>query len=44
MNLKEAFRYQNKLGALMTDAEVILEREPNITLVDRGRTNHRVCR
>jgi len=33
MNLKEAFRYQNKLGALMTDAEMILEREPNITSV-----------
>ena len=34
MNLKEAFRFQNKLGALMEDAQGILCREANITKVE----------
>lgn len=33
MNLKEAFRYQNKLQALMTEAESILMNDRNITKV-----------
>ena len=32
MNLKEAFRYQNKLDRLMSEGECILEDENNITL------------
>lgn len=31
MNLKEAFRFQNKLGNLMEEAQNILSREANIT-------------
>ena len=34
MNLKEAFRYQNKLGALMDEAQSILGRDENITKVE----------
>ena len=34
MNLKEAFRYQNKLQALMNEAESILERDANVTRVE----------
>lgn len=34
MNLKEAFRYQNKLGALMDEAQSILGRDGNITKVE----------
>ena len=34
MNLKEAFRFQNKLGALMEEAQGILGREANITKVE----------
>jgi len=34
MNLKEAFRFQNKLGALMEEAERILNNEANITKVE----------
>ena len=33
MNLKEAFRFQNKLQALMIEAEDILSRDQNITEV-----------
>lgn len=33
MNLKEAFRYQNKLQALMTEAEGILMSDRNITKI-----------
>ena len=33
MNLKEAFRFQNKLGALMEEAQNILGRDANITKV-----------
>ena len=31
MNLKEAFRYQNKLQEYMTQAKLILRKEENIT-------------
>lgn len=34
MNLKEAFRYQNKLGAWMEEAQRILGNEGNITRVE----------
>lgn len=34
MNLKEAFRFQNKLGALMDEARNILSHEANITKVE----------
>lgn len=34
MNLKEAFRFQNKLGTLMDEAQGILGREANITKVE----------
>lgn len=34
MNLKEAFRFQNKLGNLMEEAQSILSREANITKVE----------
>ena len=34
MNLKEAFRFQNKLGSLMEEAQSILGRDGNITRVE----------
>lgn len=34
MNLKEAFRFQNKLGDLMDEAEGILNQDANITRVE----------
>jgi len=34
MNLKEAFRFQNKLGAMMDEAQSILGRDANITKVE----------
>ena len=34
MNLKEAFRFQNKLGALMDEAQSILGRDANIVKVE----------
>ena len=34
MNLKEAFRYQNKLQALMEEAQGILGRDSNVTKVE----------
>lgn len=33
MNLKEAFRFQNKLTAMMEEAQTILGRNQNITRV-----------
>ena len=33
MNLKEAFRYQNKLQALMDEAQSLLGRDSNVTKV-----------
>ena len=35
MNLKEAFRYQNKLQVFMDEAQGILNREENITKVEK---------
>lgn len=34
MNLKEAFRFQNKIGALMDEAQNVLGRDANITRVE----------
>jgi len=42
MNLKEAFRYQNKLGRLMEDAESILYTERNVTKVENTLLCHKV--
>ena len=42
MNLKEAFRYQNKLQMLMYDAEEILRNRANITKVTNTNLRHRV--
>lgn len=42
MNLKEAFRYQNKLQALMNEAQYILGREKNITKVENTCLRHKV--
>ena len=42
MNLKEAFRFQNKLQSMMTDAQSILGNNGNITKVHYGGTFHRV--
>lgn len=35
MNLKEAFRYQNKLQSFMDEVQAILSREENITKVEK---------
>ena len=42
MNLKEAFRYQNKLQALMDEADGILSCEANITKVENTYLRHKV--
>ena len=42
MNLKEAFRYQNKLQRLMDEAEGILMREKNVTKVENTALLHKV--
>ncbi|MBO4414018.1 MAG: hypothetical protein IKY07_06085 [Clostridia bacterium] len=42
MNLKEAFRYQNKLSALTDEAQGILENENNVTLVTNTLLRHKV--
>ena len=42
MNLKEAFRYQNKLQRLMDEAEGILSRERNVTKVENTVLRHKV--
>jgi hypothetical protein len=34
MNLKEAFRYQNKLQSFMAEAQSILDRDSNVTKVE----------
>ncbi len=34
MNLKEAFRFQNKLGSLLQEAEMVLERDSNVMKVE----------
>ena len=42
MNLKEAFRYQNKLQRLMDEAEGILNRDTNVTKVENTALRHKV--
>ena len=42
MNLKEAFRYQNKLQRLMEEAENILMRERNVVQVENTLLLHKV--
>ena len=36
MNLKEAFRFQNKIQALMNEAQNILSRDQNVTETKSG--------
>ena len=43
MNLKEAFRYQNKLQRLMEEAQEVLARERNVTKVENTALRHKVC-
>ena len=42
MNLKESFRYQNKLQWLMTEAEEILRRDRNVVKVEQTALLHKV--
>lgn len=42
MNLKEAFRYQNKLQSLMDEAQRILDSDDNVTKVERTYLRHKV--
>ena len=42
MNLKEAFRYQNKIEFLMGEAKDILGRERNVTKVENTTLRHKV--
>ena len=42
MNLKEAFRYQNKLQRMMEEAEDILRRERNVVKVEQTALLHKV--
>ena len=42
MNMKEAFRYQNKLQRLMDEAMAILSRERNVTRVENTALRHKV--
>ena len=42
MNLKEAFRYQNKLQSFMDEAQGILDRENNITKVENTYLRHKI--
>lgn len=42
MNLKEAFRYQNKLQRLMDEAESILSRERNVVKIENTALLHKV--
>ena len=42
MNLKEAFRYQNKLQRLMEEAQSILGRDRNVTKVQNTSLRHKV--
>lgn len=41
MNLKEAFRYQNKITELMNEAQGILNREKNVTKVENTALRHK---
>ena len=42
MNLKEAFRYQNKLQAIMDEAQSILSCDANVTKVENTYLRHKV--
>mgnify|MGYP000225401363 CR=1 FL=1 len=42
MNLKEAFRYQNKLQSFLDDAQSILDRDSNVTRVENTYLRHKV--
>lgn len=42
MNLKEAFRYQNKLQSFMDVAQEILDRDSNVTKVENTHLRHKV--
>ena len=42
MNLKEAFRYQNKLQSLMDEAQMILDSDANVTKVENTYLRHKV--
>lgn len=42
MNLKEAFRYQNKLQSFMDEAHGILDRDANVTKVENTYLRHKV--
>lgn len=42
MNLKEAFRYQNKLQSLMDEAQRILDSDDNVTKVESTYLRHKV--
>ena len=41
MNLKEAFRYQNKLQSFMDEAQGILDRDANVTKVENTYLRHK---
>ena len=42
MNLKEAFRYQNRLQSLMDEAQGILDFDANVTKVENTHLRHKV--
>ena len=42
MNLKEAFRYQNKLQSFMDEAQGILDHDANVTKVENTYLRHKV--
>lgn len=42
MNLKEAFRYQNKLQAFLEEAHSTLDRDSNVTRVENTHLRHKV--
>ena len=42
MNLKEAFRYQNKIESLMGEAKEVLAREQNVVKVENTALRHKV--
>lgn len=42
MNLKEAFRYQNKLQSLLDEAQGILDCDSNVTKVANTYLRHKV--
>ncbi len=42
MNLKEAFRYQNKLQSFLDEAQSILGRDSNVTRVENTYLRHKV--